>query len=304
MTLNQIYYAIVISETGSMNKAAEKLFISQPTLTSAIQELEKELKINIFIRTGRGVVQTNEGTEFLMQARQLYTQYRQLADKYNGEKIKRKFGVSTQHYSFAVKAFVEMVKKYDTSNYDFAIRETKTWDVIQDVGTSKSEIGILFLSSFNRKTVIKLLEEQKLKFYSLKECSAYVYLWKHHPLASQKSICFSQLLDYPCLAFEQGERSSAFLAEEILSENDYPRMIRACDRATMLNLMVGLNGYTLCSGIICQELNGSDYVVVPFEADEENPNSVMEIGYIIKKQSILSEIGETYIEEIKKYLGI
>lgn len=288
-----------------MNKAAEALYISQPALTSAIKELERESGLRIFLRIGKGVVPTAEGAEFLTSARQVYQQYELLQEKFCGFErgnFKKKFGVSTQHYSFAVKAFVEMVKKFDILQYEFAIRETKTYEVITDVGTLKSEIGILYLSDFNRKIITKLLHEQDLAFHPLIDCNAYVYMWRSHPLAGQASVSLAQLADYPCLSFEQGENSSVYFAEEILSENEYQRIIKANDRATMLNLMVGLNGYTLCSGIICEELNGSDYVAVPFAADDLNRNSVMEIGYITKRDAILSRIGEVYIEEIEKYL--
>lgn len=305
MTLQQLHYIITISEYGSINRASEVLYVSQPSLTSVIKEVEKELGIVIFNRGGRGVTLTADGAEFILYARQVCEQYDLLLEKF-GKKgnIKKKFGVSTQHYSFAVKAFVETVKAFDLSKYEFAIRETKTLDVINDVGTMRSEIGVLYLCDFNRKAIRKLLSANDLEFHTLIECKAYVYLWRGHPLAGEKSISFAQLCDYPCLAFEQGDNGSFYFAEEILSTNEYPRMIKACDRATMLNLMVGLNGYTLCSGIICEELNGTDFIAVPFEADEENPNSIMEIGYITKKNTVLSSIGSMYIEEMKKYLKI
>ena len=188
------------------------------------------------------------------------------------------------------------------SQYEFAIRETKTRDVIADVANLRSEVGILSLSDFTRSAIQKLLRANRLEFHHLIDCQAYVYLWSGHPLAKEKSIHFQQLKDYPCLSFEQGEAASFYFAEEILSTNEYTRTIKACDRATMLNLMVGLNGYTLCSGIICEELNGSDYLAVPFEADSVEENSVMEIGYITKKSSILSEIGARYIKEVEEYL--
>lgn len=303
MTLTQLRYVIAIAETKSINKAAEQLYVSQPSLTSAVQELEKELGIILFNRSGRGVTLTNDGAEFLLYARQLYGQYETLLEKYgeNGS-LKKKFGVSTQHYSFAVKAFVDMAKQFDMSKYEFAIRETKTAEVISDVSTMKSEIGVLYLSDFNRKSMEKLLRSAGLEFHHLIDCQAYVYLWKNHPLAKEESISFSQLFDYPCLAFEQGDNSSFYLAEEILSTNEYPRIIHANDRATMLNLMVGLNGYTLCSGIICEELNGNEFAAVPFRDDEENHNSVMEIGYVVRKNTMPGKVGEMYIEALKKYL--
>lgn len=304
MTLQQLHYVIAISETGSFNKASELLYIAQPSLTSSIKELEKELGIVIFHRSGKGATLTNDGVEFLSYARQVYYQYETLLDRYGTSgNLKKKFGISTQHYSFAVKAFVEMVKNFNMMEYEFAIRETKTREIIEDVSTSKSEIGILYLSDFNRKVLTKLFKTNGLEFHRLIDCDAYVYLWKGHPLATCKSIRFEQLADYPCLSFEQGNESSFYFAEEILSTNEYPHTIKANDRATMLNLMTGLNGYTLCSGIICEELNGTDYVAVPYEEDGENPNSQMEIGYIVKKNLILSKMGQLYIEEIKKYLN-
>ncbi len=305
MTLQQIFYTITISEYGSMNKAAEALFIAQPTLTNAVKELERELGITLFRRTGKGAVPTAEGREFLVYANQLYRQYELILSKYaDASNIKRKFGVSAQHYSFAVKAFVETVKKFDTLNYDFAMRECKTAEVIADVSALKSEIGILYLNDFNRKIIGKILRDNGLEFHSLINCKAYVYIWKGHPLADKKAIGCGELLDYPCLSFEQGENGSFYFAEEILSTNEYPRSIKVSDRSTMLNLMVGLLGYTLCSGIICEELNGSDFTAIPFISDENNPNPAMEIGYILKKGCPPSEIAETYISEMRRYLGI
>ena len=197
-----------------------------------------------------------------------------------------------------------MVKAFDTSKYEFAIRETKTKDVIMDVSTLRSEIGIIYLSNFNRTVITKLLRANQLEFIKLIDCSVYVYIAKEHPLAQQGMIHFNDLEPYPCLSFEQGDSSSFYLAEEILSTNDYPRIIKACDRATMLNLMVGLNGYTLCSGIICAELNGDGFIAVPFEMDDTALDEAMEIGYIKKKNTLLSKMGTLYIEEIKKYMGL
>ena len=303
MTLQQLKYILAISETGSMNKASEQLYVSQPSLTSSVQELEKEIGIKIFHRSGRGVTLTNDGAEFIQYARQVVGQFDVLAEKYISKGgIKKKFGVSTQHYSFAVKAFVEMVKHFDTSEYEFAVRETKTAEIISDVATLRSEIGIIYLNDFNRKSLTKLLSSNGLEFHTLTKCSPFVYLWKGHPLAVEKSINFEQLADYPCLSFEQGDKSSFYLAEEILSTNEYQRIIKATDRATMLNLMIGLDGYTLCSGIICEELNGSDYIAVPF--DGGSADEIMEIGYITLKNVILSEMAEIYISEIKSYLGL
>jgi len=241
MTLQQLHYAIVISETGSMNKAAERLYIAQPSLTGAMQELERELGITIFHRSGRGVTLTNDGQEFIDYARQVYHQYETLAEKYaHPNELKKKFGVTTQHYSFAVKAFVEMAKSFDTAKYDFAIRESKTREVIDDVASLRSEIGILYLSDFNRNVITKILRANDIEFHELMDCKSYVFLWKNHP-------------------------------------------------------------YTLCSGIGCEELNGGDYRVIPL-SDDSPINGVMKVGYIVKKNQILSSVGKLYIEKIQEFL--
>ena len=303
MTIQQLRYAVTISEVGSLNKASEILYVAQPSLTSAIRELEKELDVTLFSRSGRGVTLTNEGTEFIRHARQVLQQYDGLLERFGKSGARKKhFGVSTQHYSFAVKSFVELVKRFGMDEYEFAIRETRTRDVIDDVFSGKSEIGILYLSDFNRKPLEKLMRSNQLEFHPLTQCEAYVYLWKGHPLARKPSIRFEDLADYPCLAFEQGAGGSFYYAEEILSTAEYPRMIRATDRATMLNLMVGLKGYTLCSGVICEELNGADYVAVPFSPEDDAVGSRMEIGYVVRKNVILSTLAELYITELDRYL--
>ena len=305
MTLQQLRYIIGVSESGSLNKAAETLYVSQPSLTAAIKEVEREFGIAIFNRSSKGISLTQEGKEFIQYARNIYARYENLLEKFGGAKEKKqKFSVSCQHYSFATKSFVELVKKFGTSQYEFAIYETKTLEVIENVATQKSEIGVLYLSDFNRKAVSKILAANDLAFEKLIDCHASVYLWKNHPLAKNKAITFDQLKDYPCLSFDQGGNSSFYFAEEILTEREYPKMIKTSDRATNLNLMVGLNGYTLCSGIICEELNGSEFVAVPLQGGGESQDSVMEIGYIFKRNLILSEIGEEYVHQLKVYLKV
>lgn len=280
-----------------MNAAAKKLFISQPSLSTAIRELEQEIGIEIFRRTSRGIVITPEGEEFVGYARQVAEQCELIESKYiTREKAKRKFGVSMQHYTFAVNAFVEMVKQFGMEKYEFAVRETKTHEVIEDVKNFKSEIGILYVNEFNRKVLQKLFDEYELEFHELLHCSIYVYLWKGHPLAKQQEITLKELEDYPCLSFEQGNYNSFYYAEEVLSNYQYKQLIKANDRATLLNLMVGLNGYTLCSGILCEELNGSDYCAVKLQSDE-----IMTIGYLKRKGIALSELGQKYVEELSKY---
>lgn len=297
MTLAQLRYAITVAGVSSMNEAARKLFISQPSLSAAIKELEEEVGVELFKRTNRGISVTLEGEEFIGYARQVVEQYNLIESKYIlKENTKKKFGVSMQHYTFAVKAFVEMVKQFGMDEYEFEIHETKTYDVIEDVKNCKSEIGILYLNDFNKKVLTKLFHESAVEFHELLKCHIYVYLWKGHPLASKEEITLEELEEYPCLSFDQGHNNSFYFAEEVLSTYDYKRLIKANDRATFLNLMIGLNGYTLCSGIMCEELNGSDYCAIKLKSDE-----IMTIGYIARKGVQVSPLGKKYLEEISKY---
>lgn len=297
MTLTQLKYVITVAHAGSMNEAARRLFISQPSLSFAVKELETEIGIDLFRRTNRGISVTPEGEEFIGYARQVVEQYQLIESKYvQKENQKKKFSVSMQHYTFAVNAFVEMVRQFGMEQYEFAVHETKTYEVIQDVKNFKSEIGILYVNEFNRKVLTKLFHECNLEFHKLLECSIYVYMWKGHPWAKRKEIEMEELNDYPCLSFEQGIYNSFYFAEEVLSTFEYKQLIKVDDRATILNLMVGLNGYTLCSGIICEELNGEEYCAVKLKSEE-----VMTIGYLVRSGVAISPLGKKYLEEIAKY---
>mgnify|MGYP004450881897 FL=1 len=296
MTLQQLQQVITIADCGSMNEAAKKLFVSQPNLSSVVKDLEEETGITIFLRSNRGIVMTPEGEEFIGYARQVTEQYQLLESRYIAKNAKKKFSVSMQHYTFAVKAFVEMVKRVGMDEYEFAVHETKTHEVIDNVRNMKSEIGVLYLNDFNQQVMEKIFKENSLVFEELFTCDTFVYIWRNHPLADKKMISMKELEDYPCLAFEQGKNNSFYFAEEMKSTYEYKKIIKADDRATLLNLMVGLNGYTLCSGIINEELNGDDYIAIPLKETEK-----MRIGFIRHKGTKISPIGELYISELKKY---
>lgn len=297
MTLQQLCYAVTIADCKSMNKAAAELFITQPSLSNTIKDLESEIHTEIFARSNRGIVITPEGEEFLGYARQMLDHYQLIEERYlDNSPSKKKFSVSMQHYTFAVEAFIQMAKAFGMDEYEFAVHETKTSEVIENVRHNRSEIGIIYKNEFNEKFIDKLLRENELEFVPLFECKIYVYLGRCNPLAKKKLIDFEDLQKYPCLSFEQGDNNSFYFAEEVLSTYEYKQIIKADDRATLLNLMVGLNGYTLCSGIICSELNGDEYAAVPL-----NTKETMTIGYIKHKRMPLSIMGEKYIEELKKY---
>lgn len=299
LTLQQLRYVTMVAKTGTITEAANKLYISQPSLTSAIHELENEMNIVIFRRTNKGVSVTKEGEDFLGYARQVLELAAILEDKYKKNSGgKKQFCVSTQHYSFAVNAFVDLIKKYGQDEYDFSIRETQTYEIIEDVAKMRSELGILFLNDFNETVINKILKSHELEFTQLFVAKPHVFISRKHPLADKKIITNSELELYPYLSFEQGEHNSFYFSEEIFSASERKKNIRVRDRATLFNLLIGLNGYTVCSGVIDKKLNGKDIIAVPL-ADEGD----MRIGYIMHKKGMLSRLGETYLESLKKYLG-
>ena len=297
MTLQQLKYVITVAETGTITEAANQLFISQPSLTNAIHELEKEMNIVIFNRTNKGISLSKEGEGFLGYARQVLEQAAILEDKYkrNGGG-KKQFCVSTQHYSFAVNAFVDLIKEYGQKEYDFSLRETQTFEIIEDVARLRSEIGILFLNDFNQAVINKILKSYDLEFHLLFIAKPHVFISRSHPLASNKLITNEELEVYPYLSFEQGEHNSFYFSEEIFSESERKKNIRVRDRATLFNLLIGLNGYTVCSGVIDKKLNGSEIIAVPL-ADESD----MRIGYITHRKGIISRLGNSYLEALMKY---
>lgn len=297
MTLQQLKYVITVAETGTITEAAARLFITQPSLTNAIHELEKEMKIVIFNRTNKGISLSKEGENFLGYARQVLEQAAILEDRYKGGNGKKQFCVSTQHYSFAVNAFVDLIKEYGQEEYDFSLRETETYEIIEDVTKMRSEIGILFLNAFNEAVLRKLLKEQELEFHSLYIAKPHVFISRKHPLAGQEVIRNEELEKYPYLSFEQGEHNSAYFSEEIFSASERKKNIRVRDRATLFNLLIGLNGYTVCSGVIDKKLNGKDIIAVPLAEEGE-----MQIGYITHKKGRNSELAESYLRALKRYL--
>ncbi len=300
MTLQQLTYLIKVAECGNITEAAEQLYISQPSLSTAISNLEKEMGVTAFVRTKKGVSVTREGEELLSFARMLLEQADIMKDHFSvSRKRTPKFSVSCQHYSFAVNAFVDVVNEFDADKYSFILRETQTGEIIDDVAQGKSEVGILYLSEHNQDVLTKLIKKNELVFEELFVAQPHVFICKRHPLAKQDVITIEDLKPYPYLVFEQGERNSFYFSEEFLSVLDFPKSIQVRDRATLFNLVIGLNGFTVSSGVIDQKLNSPDIIAKPLKVD-----CCMRIGWIKKKNTLLSRYAEFYIEALKNHVSI
>ncbi|OOM75877.1 HTH-type transcriptional regulator CysB [Clostridium puniceum] len=298
MTLQQLKYIVTVADNGTISDAAKKLFISQPTITNAIKELEKEIQITIFNRTNKGIIVSNIGNEFLAYARQVLEQANLLEEKFlNVKKQSPRFSVSTQHYSFAVNAFVDVIREFGGKQYDFTLRETQTYEIIEDVSRLKSEIGILYTSSKNEEVIRKFIKQNDLEFEELFVAKPHVFISSKHPLAKREEIALEELEEYPYLSFEQGDYNSFYFSEEILSTIDRNKNIKVRDRATLFNLAVGLNGYTVSTGVISKELNGENIIARPLMVDE-----YMNVGVIRQKEMPLSRYGNAYMNALKKYV--
>lgn len=298
MTLQQLKYIIEIAETGSITMAAQRLFIAQPSLSKSVAELEKEMGITLFARSNRGVYLTEEGTKFLSYARQIVEQTELLENEYkSASPPRRAFAVSAQHYAFVVNAFVELVREYGKNKYEFTLRELKTAEIIEDVRTHRSDIGILFLSNFNREVISHILKNEEIQFVELFTAKPHVFVSKQNPLVEKASVTLEDLKDYPRLTYDQGIKNSFYFAEELHITAESPKNIIVSDRATLFNLLIGLDGYTISSGILSSDLNGENIVAIPLESDER-----MEIGYITTTDRPMSAMTQRYLEHLKQYI--
>ena len=295
MRIQQLQYLEKIVESGSINEAAKALFLSQPSLSNAIKELEQEMDLQLLVRQKSGVSLTNEGREFMIYARQILDQVKLMEAKYKQHTVRKQaFSVSAQHYAFVVHAFVDLIKQVDAEEYQFTLRETETQNILEDVMSFKSSLGILYLNKFNRQVLTKLFKEKKLKFTPLFKAKPHVFVCRDNPLAQKSSVKLRGLEDYPYLSYEQGQENSFYFAEEILSTLNRKMHIKVSDRATIFNLMVGLNGYTISSGIISSELNDDKIIAIPLEVDD-----MMTLGYLMPQQVEPSPITRQYLDLLR-----
>ena len=298
MTIIQLKYVIALANASSMREAASKLFVSQPALSATIRELEEELGIKIFERNNKGIALTNEGREFLTYAKQAVSQYQVIEDRYvESERDKVHFSVSMQHYVFAVKAFLNAIREFSYSKYTYSVQETKTDEVLINVRDLKSEIGIISYSKGNENIFRKLFREYGLSFHPLMVRDTYAYLWKDHPLADREEISLEDLKEYPCISFDQSSESEFYLSEEALGEYDFVKRIKSNDRATSMEIMAGMNGFSIGTGIMTESVAISNELVC-IKLKEDDP---LTIGYIIRTGNALSDIGQRYVEELEKY---
>lgn len=299
MTLQQLKYAVEVAEKGSITEAAKSLFISQPSLSAAIHELETETGVVIFLRNSRGIIITPEGTEFLGYARQLVQQAALIEDKYIARSaVKQRFCVSTQHYAFTSSAFVELVRRVGAQSYEFILREGKTYDTIMDVRHLRSEMGVIYLCSFNEAVIRKLLRESGLVFSQLFSARPHIFVGRGNPLAAKRRVTLADLEPLPCITYEQGDQNAFYFSEEILSTLNHDKSVKVTDKGTIIDLMVGTDGYTISSGMCPSYLRGDDIISIPLEVDE-----TIRLGVITHKNYHPTQLGEMYLDILHGIVG-
>ena len=299
MTLQQLKYVIEVADKGSITEAAKSLFIAQPSLSAAIHDLEQETATRIFKRSSRGILITPEGAEFLGHARQVVQQAALLEDKYiTRQAVRQRFSVSTQHYSFTSSAFVELVRAQQGEAYEFILREGKTYDTINDVKTLRSEMGVIYLCSFNEAVISKMLREANLVFSELFSARPHIFIGRNNPLAGREFVTLEDLEPLPCITYEQGDQNAFYFSEEILSTLNHDKSIKVTDKGTIINLMYGTDAYTISSGICPSYLRGDDIISIPLEVDE-----VIRIGVITHRDYKPTKLGEMYLDILHRVVG-
>ncbi len=292
MTLQQLKYAIEIARSGSMNEAAKKLFISQPSLSNSIRELESELGVVIFDRTNRGISISSDGIEFLGYARQIIEQAEFIEDRYHGRKEKlMHFSISTQHYAFVVNAFTTLMREIETTQYEFNLRETKTYEIIDDVRTLRSDVGILYINELNSKVMNKIFSDSNLKFTPLFNANPHIIIRGNHPLVSKESVTTQDISQFPYITFEQGINNSLNFSEEMINLPNICKSIKVNDRATLSNLLTSTDSYTIGTGFIDSDFDENKLKSIPIQCDE-----IFTVGWIAHKDIKLNKITARYID--------
>lgn len=300
MTLQQLRYLIAIANHGSISAAAHTLYVSQSSLSVAVRDIERETGVTIFERSNRGITLTSDGMELLGYARQVVEQADLMTQRYSGRggdsAQAQRLAITSQHYAFVVEAFLELSEQYEGDAYNFSLRETRTSEVIEDVRDFRSDLGVLYLSSFNESVIGHALEDANLSFNLLFTAQPHIFVNEAHPLAERSEVTLDDVAPYPRYAFEQGSANSFFYAEEPFAELPHDKRIAVSDRGTLSNLLAHHNGYTISTGVLSSEMH-TGIASVPLATKER-----MRVGYIVHNERQLSDLAQRYIEKLSLFV--
>ena len=296
MTLKQILYVRAVSKAGSIGKAAEALFISQSSLSESIQNLEREYDMVLFERTSRGISLTRQGEEFLKDTQLLSNIYQNLDDKYKNRKSDREhFCVSSLHHVSGIDAFEHIVSQPKNQKYHLGYFEGNMDQVLQDVETNRSDVGVLFFTSDSRSTIIKACNRRNIFFQHMKYDLLHIYVHKTHPLAGRGSVTLAEIQQHPFISYEECHPSSARFTPTRRQWDPQQQIISVSDRAMAYSVLALGSAYVTGSGYLTQEDCRRSLVTAPI-----TDLGQIEIGYICNPARALSELALEYIEWLKK----
>lgn len=295
MTFQQIRYIVEIAKHNSISKAAAALFVTQPSISKAVRELEADLGITILDRTNKGVVFTKEGTELLFYAKMLLEQMESVVYHFNKEKTidLTKVSISSQHYGFVIEAVANLMDYFSERKYELTIREGKTTDVIDDVYTRRSILGVLSLNDFNKNFFERYFIAKSLMFTPLTSLRQHVFLREEHPLAHLPSITFEQLREYPYLTYQQDDVLLHF-AEEAINVDNIKKLVYLKDRGAMNNLLSNTDGYNIGTGCIVNNYMNPNIISIPLAG-----SNLIQVGLVKRNDVFLPEEILVYIDFLK-----
>ena len=295
MTIQQCKYVLEIARIGSFSEAAKQLFIAQSSLSAAVKSLERELNIRIFERSNNGVYLTDDGSEFVRYAKEITAADELVARRYSAPHEAEKLFIATQHYDFIADVFGNFVKNADAERYRYSIKEIETHNVIHEVETAYSDIGIIAIKDGDYDIMKRYLSKRNLSFTPLLEASPHVFFRRQHPLAWAEKLSSAELKDYPYVSYEQGEQTSSFFTEEMTDALYTDKHIEISDRATLMNLLLITDAYTVGTGIMPSALNKGDIVSIPLDSKEHYI-----IGYLLNDTRKLSPMTKRFIDHLEQ----
>ena len=296
MTIQQCRYVLAIAKCSSFSEAAKQLFIAQSSLSLGIKSLETELNIRIFDRSGYGVHLTDEGAEFIRYAEQICQNSDLVAERY-GKRIQQKLYIATQHYDFIADLFGAFLNETENEGYRFSIREIETYNVIRDVQTAYSDIGIIAIRDSNLEIMKRFLGGRKLLFTPVFSVTPHVFLRKDHPLADCDRLTVEELKEYPYVSYAQGENNSVYFTEELMDASNVDKHIEISDRATLMNVLMVTDAYTVGTGVMPSALNRGDIISIPLDS-----TALYYIGYILNGERKISEMMQKFIDRFEAVL--
>ncbi|WP_086347456.1 LysR family transcriptional regulator [Candidatus Enterococcus clewellii] len=297
MNIKKMKYVVAVADSGGFREAAKRLFVTQPSLSNGIKELEEDLGVTLFIRTNKGATLTEEGIVFLSHAEKILTQLSLLENRFQHHQKEERFSISSQHYDFLGEIMAATIRKFEEQYTDFRLFETTTLKVIEDVKSYNSDIGILYLNSQNRSGIKRHLSGTNLTYEVIGGFTTHVFVGKHHPLADEKELSVEQLLDYPQIRFIQEGSEFNYFSEDLLTESNQQAVIQVSDRGTLMNILTGTQAYATGSGIITG-FTKKEIKLIPLIGQEEN-----KICILYQKNQQKSTILAYFIDQLKKTLA-